>query len=93
MGFGCGFWALVATNAAEQFGTNLRATVATSVPNFIRGALIPISFLYSLLKPSLGLVTAAAVVGIACAAVGIMSALSSRETFGTDLEYNETGAQ
>jgi MFS transporter, putative metabolite:H+ symporter len=89
MGFGCGFWALVATNAAEQFGTNLRATVATSVPNFIRGALIPITFLYQQLKPSVGLITAAAIVGIGCALLGIASALASRETFAKDLDYTE----
>src|SRR6185312_11804462 len=63
MGFGCGFWALVATNAAEQFGTDLRATVATTVPNWIRGALIPITVLYKALVPSLGLLAAAGIVG------------------------------
>ncbi len=89
MGFGCGFWALVATNAAEQFGTNLRATVATSVPNFIRGALIPITFLFQQLKPSVGLINAAAIVGIACALCGMASAFASRETFGKDLDYSE----
>jgi MFS transporter, putative metabolite:H+ symporter len=89
MGFGCGFWALVATNAAEQFGTNLRATVATSVPNFIRGALIPITFVYDHLKPTLGIIHAAAIVGIICCAIGIVSALASRETFGTNLDYLE----
>jgi len=90
MGFGCGFWALVATNAAEQFGTNLRATVATSVPNFIRGALVPITFIYANLKPSLGILHAAALVGITCSIVGILSALASRETFGTNLDYLES---
>lgn len=89
MGFGCGFWALVATNAAEQFGTNLRATVATSVPNFIRGALVPISIIYEHLKPSMGLVLAAALVGIGCAILGLISALVSRETFAIDLDYTE----
>lgn len=90
MGFGCGFWALVATNAAEQFGTNLRATVATSVPNFIRGALIPITFLYDYLKPHVGIIHGAAIVGISCSVIGIISAIASRETFGTNLDYLET---
>lgn len=89
MGFGCGFWALVATNAAEQFGTNLRATVAVTVPNFIRGALIPITFCYEALKPQIGLVGAAALIGSACAIIGMLSAWFSRETFGTDLDYVE----
>lgn len=89
MGFGCGFWALMATNAAEQFGTNLRATVATSVPNFVRGALVPITLLYEQLKPGMGLISAAGVVGIGCALIGIFSAFMSRETFGKDLSYLE----
>ncbi len=92
MGFGCGFWALIATNAAEQFGTNLRATVAVSVPNFVRGALVPISFFYIQLKPSLGLIHAAAVVGVGCAVLGILSAFASRETFAMELDYLEETA-
>lgn len=88
-GFGCGFWVLLTTNAAEQFGTNLRATVATSVPNFVRGMLIPITFLYELLRPGLGLVQAAGVIGIGCAVVAIASSLMLPEKFGTDLNFVE----
>ena len=89
MGFGCGFWALMATNAAEQFGTNLRATVATSVPNFVRGALVPMTFVYEQIKPGMGLVNAAAAVGIGCALIGIFSSFVSKETFAKDLNYTE----
>lgn len=89
VGFGCGFWVLLTTNAAEQFGTNLRATVATSVPNFVRGMLIPITFLYELLRPELGLVPAAGVIGIGCAVVAIVSSIVLPEKFGTDLNYVE----
>ena len=39
VGFGAGFWAIFVTIAAEQFGTNIRATVATTVPNMVRGSL------------------------------------------------------
>ena len=43
LGVFCGYWALFITMAAEQFGTNIRATVATTVPNFVRGSVIPIT--------------------------------------------------
>ena len=66
LGLGAGYWAVFVTIAAEQFGTNLRSTVATTVPNFVRGAvpLITSSFVY--LKGPLGFVASAAVVGAAC---------------------------
>ena len=86
LGFGCGFWALVVTNAAEQFGTNLRATVTITVPNFIRGALVPIAFIFNLTKPHIGLLHSAAAIGILTALLGIISAYLSEETFSKDLE-------
>ena len=90
VGFGCGFWSLVVTNAAEQFGTNLRATVATTVPNFIRGALVPIAFVFGVLKPHLGLLHSAAIIGVVTSCVGLISVAASRETFGTDLNFVES---
>lgn len=86
LGFGCGFWALVATNAAEQFGTNLRATVAITVPNFIRGALVPIAFLFNMTKPHIGILHSAAAIGILTAVLGILSCYFSEETFAKNLE-------
>ena len=53
-GIRVGYWALIAQHAAEQFGTNLRATVMTSVPNLVRGALIPINLIVANLKPTWG---------------------------------------
>lgn len=89
LGFGCGFWSLVATFAAEQFGTNLRATVTTTVPNFIRGALIPITFCFTLLKPHLGLLHATMILGICLPALAIASILSLPETFHRDMIFLE----
>jgi hypothetical protein len=89
VGFGCGFWALVTTNAAEQFGTNLRATVATSVPNFVRGMLIPIAFLYESLRQGLGMVNAVGAVGIGCVIVAIGCTYALEEKFGANLDYTE----
>jgi MFS transporter, putative metabolite:H+ symporter len=89
LGLTSGYWAIFVTVAAEQFGTNIRATVATTVPNFVRGlvAVITTSFLW--LRPGLGLVGAALAVGAVWFALALVSALSLRETFGVDLDYLE----
>lgn len=89
LGFTGGYWAIFVTVAAEQFGTNIRATVATTVPNFVRGlvAVITTSFLW--LRPGLGLVGAALAVGAVWFALAFVSAFSLRETFGVDLDYVE----
>ena len=84
-----GYWALTVTVAAEQFGTNLRATVATSVPNFIRSSFIPIAFCFTALEKSLGTLHAATVVGITCTLLSLSAAYFMRETFGLDLNYEE----
>lgn len=88
-GFGVGYWALITQHAAEQFGTNLRATVTTSVPNLVRAALIPINVILAELKPSFGLVTSATIVGLSCVTIGIVSVWLCRETFGRSLDFSE----
>src|SRR5450755_519206 len=90
LGIANGYWALFITNAAEQFGTNLRATVATAVPNLIRGSTIPISLLFVYLKGPIGVVGSAALLGGICITIAMVSALGSAETFGKDLDYVET---
>jgi putative MFS transporter len=89
LGLATGYWAVFVTIAAEQFGTNLRATVATTVPNFVRGSvpLITGSFVY--LKDSLGYVGSAAVVGAVCFAVAGISLAGLQETHGRDLDFVE----
>ncbi len=89
LGAATGYWALFVTIAAEQFGTNIRATVTTTVPNFVRGAVIPITLSYKALEPGLGAVPAALVVGAACTALAMGSILLLRETFGRELDYVE----
>ena len=59
IGFFAGYWAVFMANASEQFGTNLRATVTTTVPNFVRGAVVPMTLAFGALRPSLGLPVAA----------------------------------
>ncbi|RCR69148.1 MULTISPECIES: MFS transporter [Larkinella] len=89
MGFGIGYWAMFVTIGAEQFGTNLRATAATTVPNMVRGTVILMTSLYAYLKPSLDIVNAGVAVGIISFAIGFYSILTIPETHGKDLNYLE----
>ena len=89
LGFGSGYWAIFVTIAAEQFGTNLRATVATSVPNFVRGMVVPITMLFQLCRRQFGLEGGALIVGALCMAVALYSLWRLEETFHKDLDYYE----
>jgi MFS family permease len=89
MGFATGFWALFVTMAAEHFGTNLRATAATTVPNMVRGSLPLIILLFNGLQPSLSYINAAAVTGVVVMAISITAVLMTEETFGKDLNFME----
>lgn len=89
MGFGTGFWAIFVTMAAEHFGTNLRATAATTVPNVVRGALPLIVMLFQALQPAYGFVNAAAITGAIVMTISIVAGLITEETFGKDLNFLE----
>ncbi len=89
LGVFCGYWALFITMAAEQFGTNIRATVATTVPNFVRGSVVPITSSFMLLKESMGVLGSAAVVGSVVFAIALVALYYTRETFHEDLDYIE----
>ena len=89
LGFGTGFWAVFVTMAAEQFGTNLRATAATTVPNMVRGALPLIIFLFKALRSAMPYATAGIITGAVVMLVAIIAAAYSTETFGKDLNFIE----
>jgi hypothetical protein len=89
MGFCDGFWAMFVTIGAEQFGTNLRATAATTIPNMVRGAVIPMTLLYKYFKPDVGVIEAGAIVGAICFAISFYSILTIPETHGKDLDFLE----
>lgn len=93
IGFFTAYWAMMVTVAAEQFGTNLRATVATSVPNFVRGATVLSVMLFEFLRPQTGVVGAAEIVALIVSAFAILAFFSLRETFHLDLDYVETDAK
>ncbi len=88
-GFTAGYWAVFVTIAAEQFGTNLRATVATTVPNFVRGSVPLITGSFSLLREPLGYIGSAWAVGLACIALALVSLRGMAETAGRDLDFVE----
>ncbi len=89
LGFAAGYWAVLVTSAAEQFGTNLRATVATSVPNFIRGAVVPMTLAVKMLSPTTGLIPAClAVLTVVCiTALFCVSRLD--ESFDRSMDFIE----
>jgi MFS transporter, putative metabolite:H+ symporter len=90
LGAVAGYWAIFVTIASEQFGTNIRSTVTTTVPNFVRGSVTPITLGFSALAVSLGSnLTSAAIVGAICIGLAIVATLSLKETFGKDLDYFE----
>src|SRR4030095_11430554 len=89
LGFGTGFWAIFVTMAAEQFGTNIRATATTTVPNMVRGALILISILFTSLQGSVGYVQSGLITGVTVMVIGIVATLLTEETFHKDLNYVE----
>lgn len=90
LGIFCGYWALFITMAAEQFGTNIRATVATTVPNFVRGSVVPITSSFMMLKESMGVLGSAATVGAVVFVIALVALYYTRETFHEDLDYIET---
>jgi MFS family permease len=91
LGFGTGFWAIFVTMAAEQFGTNLRGTAATTVPNMVRGSLPLMLILFNGLQ-SMGqnYVRAGWITGVIVMLIGITAAYFTKETFGKDLNYVES---
>ncbi len=89
VGIATGYWALFVTMASESFGTNIRATVTTTVPNFVRGAVVPITLSFKAMESSMGSIHSALIIGIICIALAMISLLFIPESFGKDLGYTE----
>ena len=89
LGLASGYWVLFVTAAAEQFGTNLRATVAISLPNLVRGAIIPMTLAFRALIPHVGIRTSVTAIGAVCIGVAFLATLQTPETFHRDLDYLE----
>jgi len=89
LGTTTGFWALFVTVASEQFGTNLRSTVTNTAPNFVRGAVIPITLSFMALREGLGDVPAELIVGVVCIGLSLWATLYVEETFHKNLDHVE----
>jgi MFS family permease len=89
LGIATGYWVLFVTVSSEQFGTNIRATAATSTPNFVRGSVLPITLAFKSLAVPVGSVVSALLVGLACIALAIWATLRARETFHSDMDFVE----
>src|SRR5690606_31837054 len=106
IGFGVGYWAVFVTIAAEQFGTNLRSTVATTVPYCLRGTSIPIVIAFQFVRDQVaahytpsagqelatnyGIIYGALVVGVVTVVIALIALRSIDETYGRDLNFQET---
>ncbi len=89
LGFAAGYWALFVTIAAEQFGTNLRATVATTVPNFVRGSMVIMTPAFLIFKDQFGILVGASLLGLLTISIALFGLWKMDETFGKDLDFIE----
>jgi len=89
IGLGCGFWAMFVTVAAEQFGTNLRSTATTSVPNMVRGSVPLMLIAFDYLKVNNTVIFSAAVIGLIAFGMGIYATLTISETHNREMDFVE----
>lgn len=89
LGTCAGYWAVLVTTAAEQFGTDIRSTVATSVPNFVRGTGMVIASSFLWLKPHFTIMQCVLIIGAVVFIIGFTSLLILKETYGKDLDFLE----
>ena len=89
LGISAGFWAVLMVSCVEQFGTNLRATVSITAPNFVRGSAVILTLAFKKLTPLVGTVLAAAWVGAGTMVLAFWALRNLEETYGKDLDYVE----
>ncbi|MDR3424421.1 MAG: MFS transporter [Alphaproteobacteria bacterium] len=90
LGLSFGIWMIGGASIAEQVGTNVRATVATTVPNFARALVIPMNLLFGLIKPLYNSQVAVGVIGLIVFAAAFWGWMNIDETYGKDINYEET---
>ena len=92
MGIGFGYWAIFVTVAAEQFGTNLRSTVATTTPNFIRGTVIPLTLIFAWIRTDLGYtwISGATIISFVTSGIALLALMLLKETFHRDMNFVES---
>ena len=89
LGVAGGYWSIFITVASEQFGTNLRATVTTTVPNFVRGAVVPLTETFRALAPTMGLVGSGIAIGVVTLVLAAVAVALLDETYDRDLNFVE----
>lgn len=89
IGFSTGYWAVFMSSASELFGTNIRSTVTTTAPNFVRGSVTLMSFVNASLKPQYGLVNSSLLIGAVVFILAYLACYGLEETFKKDLNYIE----
>lgn len=89
LGAATGYWVIFVAVASEQFGTNIRSTVATTTPNFVRGAVLPITYAFTAIAPAIGSILGAVVVGAACIGAAFWATTRVRETFHSEMDFLE----
>jgi putative MFS transporter len=89
IGLGQGYWTVFITTAAEQFGTNIRATVTTSVPNFVRAMVVPVTFGLVAIQGATGLIGGTLLIGAIVFGAAFVALWILPETYGKDLDYTE----
>lgn len=89
LGIAMGYWGVFVTVASEQFGTNIRSTVTTTVPNFVRGSIVPMIIWWQYMSADKGIIQSAVVIAAVVIPVAIMAVFFLQETHGKDLDYME----
>ncbi len=90
LGVATGYWAVFVTTASEQFGTNIRATVTTTAPNFVRGAVVPMNLAFQAGKATLGVTGSAMLVGAVTIVMAALALTAFDDTYGKDLNFLES---
>jgi threonine/homoserine efflux transporter RhtA len=89
IGFGNGYWAMFVTVASEQFGTNLRSTATTTVPNMVRGLLAVMLLGFNYFKADYTVIQSAVIIGVIVFTLAIYAAATIKETHNRDLDFVE----
>ncbi|PJA08427.1 MAG: MFS transporter [Flavobacteriales bacterium CG_4_10_14_0_2_um_filter_32_8] len=90
LGIANGYWAVFVTVASEQFGTNIRSTATTTIPNFVRGATVPVLIWWKYMSESMGIIQSSMIVGATVIVLAIVAVFFLEESYGKDLDYLET---
>lgn len=93
LGVATGYWVIFVTMASEQFGTNLRSTVTTTAPNFVRGSLVLVTLLFDYFRAQYGIINSGLIVGSLTILVAYIALWRLKDTFGKDLDFMEVNTK